>query len=80
MSPKLPQVSGERLTRALENLGYQVLRQRGSHVRLQKATDAGEHNITVPNHKTIAKGTLSDIVTRVALWNGISKDEFLKRL
>ena len=40
----------------------------------------GEHNITVPDHPVLAKGTLNDILTRVALWNGISKDELLERL
>lgn len=80
MSPKLPQVSGKQLTKFLENLGYQNLRQRGSHLRLRKATEVGEHNITIPNHKTIAKGTLNDIITKVALWNSISKDELIRRL
>jgi hypothetical protein len=40
----------------------------------------GEHNITIPNHKAIAKGTLNDILTRVSLWNNISKEELIKLL
>jgi len=38
-------------------LGYEIVRQKGSHVRLRKKTEIGEHNITVPKHKEIAKGT-----------------------
>ncbi len=78
MSPKLPQVSGQELARFLEKLGYHVIRQKGSHIRLRKTTSMGEHNITVPNHKVIAKGTLGDIITKISLWNSINKDDLIK--
>lgn len=80
MLSKPPQISGKELVNFLENLGYQVLRQRGSHIRLRKITALGEHNITIPNHKTIAKGTLNDIITKVSLWNNISKEELINLL
>ncbi|MHB8882428.1 MAG: type II toxin-antitoxin system HicA family toxin [Thermodesulfovibrionales bacterium] len=80
MSPKLPQVSGPALVGLLEKLGYHEIRQRGSHIRLRKTTPVGEHNITVPNHKAIAKGTLNDILSRVSLWNNISKEDLMKLL
>ncbi|MBI4298131.1 MAG: type II toxin-antitoxin system HicA family toxin, partial [Chloroflexi bacterium] len=67
--PKLPQVSGDDLIRLLGSLGYEVVRQRGSHIRLKKATPVGEHAITVPAHRVLAKGTLGDILNRVSLWN-----------
>jgi hypothetical protein len=47
---------------------------------LRKASPLGEHNITVPNHDTVAKGTLNDILTRVSLWNNIPKEELIERL
>ena len=78
--PKLPQVSGDDVICLLTSLGYEVLRQRGSHVRLSKSTPLGEHNITVPVHKVLAKGTLSDILNRTSLWNNIPKEELLERL
>jgi len=78
--PRLPQVSGSELVRLLHALGYETVRQRGSHIRLRRVTEVGEHNVTVPNHSTIAKGTLNDILSRVSLWNGIPKDELVKRL
>ena len=80
MSPKLPQLSGQDLVRVLKKLGYEVMRQKGSHIRLRKTTNVGEHNITVPEHKTIAKGTLNDIITKVSLWNNINKDDLIKLL
>lgn len=78
--PKLPVVSGRHLLKVLQKLGYRVIRQRGSHVRLICTTPSGEHAITVPLHEEIARGTLNDIISRVSLINGISKDEIIRML
>jgi predicted RNA binding protein YcfA (HicA-like mRNA interferase family) len=78
--PRLPQVSGRDLVKLLHSLGYQTLRQKGSHIRLRKLTVVGEHNLTVPDHKVVAKGTLNDILSSVSLWNNIPKEELLDRL
>ncbi|MFQ6071382.1 MAG: type II toxin-antitoxin system HicA family toxin [Methanosarcinales archaeon] len=78
--PKLPVVSGEKLIKLLIKLGYEVRRQRGSHVRLRKVTNIGDHNITVPMHKEIAKGTLNDILASVSMWNNIPKDKLIENL
>jgi len=40
----------------------------------------GEHSITVPIHKALAKGTLNDILSEVSLWNNISKADLIERL
>jgi predicted RNA binding protein YcfA (HicA-like mRNA interferase family) len=77
---KLPAVSGKKLISSLNSLGYEVVRQRGSHVRLEKATGAGNHGITSPNHDPIAKGTLYDILTRISTWNQIEKHELIALL
>jgi len=76
----LPVVSGGKLIKLLEKLGYRVVRQRGSHVRLEKQTPVGTHKITVPYHQEIAKGTLNDILNKIALWNGIPKEELINML
>jgi predicted RNA binding protein YcfA (HicA-like mRNA interferase family) len=80
MSPKLPSVSGVKLVQFLKSLNYELIRQKGSHIRLRKFTAIGEHNITVPNHKQIAKGTLNDILSKIAMWNNISKAELISQL
>lgn len=80
MSKKLPVISGKKLISFLGGLNYKVARQRGSHVRLEKLTEAGTHKITIPNHDPIAKGTLNDILTKVAIWNQISKDALIEKL
>ena len=78
--PKLPQVSGSDVVGLLRSLGYEVVRQRGSHIRLRKVTSLGEHAITVPAHKVLAKGTLSDILSRISLWNNIPKESLIDKL
>ena len=63
---KLPRgVSGERLARALERLGYSVIRQKGSHVRLRHAGPP-VHSITIPMHKPLKTGTLHGFLSEVA--------------
>jgi len=47
---------------------------------LRKVSALGEHSITVPNHNTVAKGALNDILTRVSLWNNVPKEELIERL
>ena len=74
---KLPVVSGQQLIKLLTKLDYEIIRQRGSHVRLKKQTKIGEHTITVPNHTEIAKGTLNDILTKISMWNGIPKEDLI---
>lgn len=77
---KLPVASGEQLIKLLGRLGYEIIRQKGSHVRLGKSTAAGDHRITVPLHDELAKGTLNDILADVSIWNGISKDSLIEML
>jgi len=74
---KLPVVSGEKLIKVLVSLDYEIIRQRGSHIRLKKSTVAGDHNITIPLHDELAKGTLNDILSQVSIWNGISRDALI---
>jgi predicted RNA binding protein YcfA (HicA-like mRNA interferase family) len=45
-------VSGTELVKALRVLGYERIRQDGSHIRLTTEID-GEFHVTVPNHQPI---------------------------
>jgi predicted RNA binding protein YcfA (HicA-like mRNA interferase family) len=63
---KLPRgVSADRLIRALEQVGYEVVRQKGSHVRLRRQGPPA-HAITVPLHNPLKTGTLHGILAEVA--------------
>ena len=80
MSDKLPVTSGKKLIKAMSTLGYVVVRQRGSHVRLELATPVGTHKITVPCHDEIAKGTLGDIIDKVSIWAQVDKEKLKQML
>ena len=75
--PKSPQLSGNDIVKLLQHLDYRVVRQRVSHIRLRKVTPIGEHNITVLEHRVLAKGTLNDILIGVSLWNNIPKKDLI---
>ena len=78
---KLPRISGDKLIKFLTNtLGYEIVRQKGSHIRLRKNTENGIHNITIPNHDELAKGTLNNILSSVSKWNNISKDKLIEMI
>lgn len=64
---KLPSISGERLVRALKRAGFVELRQKGSHVSLEKRTAEKVYRTVVPQHPTLAKGTLADILKQAGL-------------
>jgi len=59
---KLPQISGIDLIKKLRDQGFVVVRQKGSHIRLEKNTPEGVIKITVPNHTVLKKGTLHHIL------------------
>jgi predicted RNA binding protein YcfA (HicA-like mRNA interferase family) len=58
MTSGLPVVSGREAIRVFEQLGYAVVRQRGSHIRLRHATDPSRKPLTVPDHRTLKPGLL----------------------
>ena len=63
---KLPRgVAADRVIHALEHLGYGVIRQKGSHVRLRHEGPP-VHTITVPLHNPLKTGTLHGILSEVA--------------
>ncbi len=67
----LPRVSGREVVRALQKVGYERDRQRGSHIVLRQ-TAPPHRRITVPDHKEVAKGTLRAIIRQA----GLTVDEF----
>jgi predicted RNA binding protein YcfA (HicA-like mRNA interferase family) len=76
MSPKLPVISGEDLIRVLRKFGYEIARQKGSHVRLRNEAEPQRLPVTVPLHKELAPGTLKSILSDA----GISVDQLLKTI
>jgi len=72
---KLPAVSGKKLCKILEKIGYLADHQTGSHIILRQESPP-YRRLTVPDHKEIAKGTLRSIIRQA----GLTIDEFIQFL
>lgn len=70
--PRLPRVSGADTIRALERLGFVVVRQRGSHAVLRRDTGG----CVVPNHRELKTGTLAGVLKQA----GVSAEQFIAAL
>ena len=70
--PKLPRVSGSTVIRALERLGFEKIRQSGSHVVMRR----GSKGCVVPVHSEVKVGTLAGILRQA----DISAEDFIGKL
>ncbi|MEW6140338.1 MAG: type II toxin-antitoxin system HicA family toxin [Thermodesulfobacteriota bacterium] len=77
MTAKFPvDVPLENVIKALQSLGFQVVR-RGNHVALLRENENGTRTpMTIPNHRRIKGSTLRTILTQA----GIRRDAFLTAL
>jgi len=73
--PKLPILSGQQIIKVLNKIGYRVIRQKGSHIRLDCSV-LGKKRVTVPDYKSIDKSLLMKILRNAEL----TPEEFLKLL
>lgn len=74
---KLPQVSGKETIKALQKIGFEIIHQRGSHVKLARIKDGNKQTAIIPICKEIKKGTLRNgILNAISL----SAEDFVKLL
>ncbi|AUT03346.1 hypothetical protein CLI64_24635 [Nostoc sp. CENA543] len=73
--PKMPILTGTEVIKTLEKIGFQVVRQKGSHVQMENEDG---RLVTIPVHpgKTIGKGLLRKILRDVEL----TREEFIALL
>ena len=74
--PKLRRISSREAIRALNRLGFEKVRQTGSHVVMKKDTDGGVIGCVVPVHQELRIGTLNSILKQAQ----ITPDEFIENL
>ena len=72
-------VNGTSLLAALRRLGYEDVRQRGSHVRITTQVN-GEHHEVIPLHDPIKVKTLLSILKSVARHHDMTVEELLREL
>jgi predicted RNA binding protein YcfA (HicA-like mRNA interferase family) len=70
---KVPSLDYRKILSALRRDGWVVVRQKGSHIRLQKHLPDETLKLTVPAHRPVKRSTLSHILKHARL----SIDEFL---
>ena len=70
--PDYPVVSGREVVAALQRLGFEVRRQRGSHVIMLR----GSSGCVVPLYGEVRRGTLGNIVKQA----GVAPEEFIAAL
>ena len=64
---KLPSLPYTKIIRALQRDGWTVVRQRGSHIRLQKRAGDEVWKLTVPARRPVKRSTLSHILKQAHL-------------
>lgn len=69
---KLRVLSGQEACAILERHGFTRVRQRGSHIVMQRVTAEGTTTVPVPDHKELRMGTLRSIVRQ----SGLARSEF----
>jgi predicted RNA binding protein YcfA (HicA-like mRNA interferase family) len=67
--PELSHISGHKAIKIFESLGFEIVRQKGSHVILRK----GSKGCVIPIHKELAVGTLRSAIKQ----SGIDINEFI---
>lgn len=70
--PKFPRVSGAEAIRMLQRLGFEKVRQNGSHVVMRKV----DKGCVVPLHAELKIGTLAGLLRQAA----VSADDFIANL
>lgn len=76
MTP-LPSVNPDAVIRALERAGFEITRQRGSHVQMRRNEPSPARTVPVPTgKKPLPRGTLRSILRQA----GLSVDAFIELL
>lgn len=75
--PKLPVISAQVLIKVLLKIGFEVVSQRGSHIKLRREVGRKVQMVIVPNHKILKSGTLRNGILKAI---DLSVDELNKLL
>lgn len=73
---KIPNLPYTQIIRALQRDGWTIVRQRGSHIRLQKHIGNEVFKLTVPAHRPVKRSTLAHILKQAR----IDVEQFLELL
>ena len=70
--PPVPVLRPSEVVKTFQKLGWQVARQKGSHIIMTK--EGHSATLSIPNHPEVARGTLRSLITKA----GITVEEFIE--
>lgn len=73
---KVPSGSYDRIVAAVVRVGFAVILQRGSHIRVERTIGGRTLRITVPAHRPVKGTTLSRVLKQAE----VTRDDFLDAL
>lgn len=72
--PPVPVLPPSDVIRTFQRLGWQVVRQKGSHVIMTRPGHIA--TLSIPNHPEVARGTLRSLISKA----GLAVEQFLEAL
>ncbi len=72
--PALPVISGREAARVFAAFGWQVARQRGSHIIMVR--EGAIATLSIPDHTEVARGTLRSLIRSA----GLTVEQFVQQL
>ncbi|MEO6196364.1 MAG: type II toxin-antitoxin system HicA family toxin [Thermoanaerobaculia bacterium] len=72
---KLRVISGREACRVLARHGFAEIRQRGSHIAMQKRTQTSTITVSIPDHSELRLGTLQSIIRQSGLPRSVFENE-----
>ena len=70
----IPLLRPREVVKVFERLGWEIARQRGSHIIMTKPGHLA--TLSIPDHPYVARGTLRSLIAKA----GISLEDFLNKL
>lgn len=74
--PKLKTLSAKKVVSIFKELGFSVCGQKGSHIKIARASFLGKQILTIPNHKELDRGTLGAIFNQAKRF--VPEEELIK--
>jgi len=62
--------------RAFSRIGYEVVRQKGSHIRLKHSADPRRRPLSIPDHAIVKPGLLAKAIKQA----GLTVEQFIELL
>ena len=72
--PQVPLITPKEVIKVFEKLGWEVARQKGSHIIMTKTGNIA--TLSIPNHKQVARGTFRSLIVK----SGLSIEQFIERI